>query len=422
MKQSSDHTHRLYVGKILLLSTVVSVLTGGVAGGVVGFMAGNATSQHYGLQDSLYWLSGKNPKADMVENIAVVTEESRQIESATISAVESTTKSVVSVIVTKELQQRGLPNSFFPFDSFFDSPFYVPDEPTIQQVGGGTGFVIDAPEGLVLTNRHVVDDETAVYSVVLNDGTELEATVLARDPFNDLAVLKVAENTITAPSLTLGDSDTLRLGQTVIAIGNSLGEFSNTVTTGVVSGTERDIIAGSYGSSERLENVIQTDAAINPGNSGGPLINLQGEVIGINTAVSQLGQSIGFAIPINEAKQVVASVKEYGRIVRPYLGVRYSAVSPDIAAARSLPAGVGALLVAGQYAGDVAVLPGSPAEQAGLIAGDVIVQVGDQAVNEEQSLSYLIQQYQPGDSVDVTVVRENLERITLTIILKEFTQ
>ena len=237
-----------------------------------------------------------------------------------------------------------------PFNFFFGNQIPQPAPRKVPQgkqtIGGGTGFVIDSAKGLILTNRHVVDDTEADYTVLTNDGKKYEAKVLIRDSGNDLAIAQIKDAKL--PALEFGDSDKIQIGQTVIAIGNALGEYRNTVTKGVISGTARNVVAGdSQGSSESLEGVFQTDAAINPGNSGGPLVNLSGQVIGINTAVNREGQLIGFAIPSNEAKRLVDNYQKYGKVVRPYLGIRYVLVTSEIARANDLSVDYGALVVRG---------------------------------------------------------------------------
>lgn len=417
--------------KILVLAGLVGFLAGGVAGGVVGGVAGAHQSWTESAWTNLEdWLAGRKKSLSVVDDptdnqsnkiISLVEE-----ESALIAAVDQVVPAVVSIIVTKELPaSRNFGNPFFfPFDDFFNFPFYFDNDyynqspPSQQQVGGGTGFVFDQAAGLILTNRHVVEDDTADYTVITNNGTEYQAEVLARDPFNDLAVLKVVGLDNVA-EVVLGDSDSLRLGQRVIAIGNSLGKFTNTVTAGVISGIGRDIIAGGPSSAERLEGVIQTDAAINPGNSGGPLVNLAGEVIGINTAISSQGQLIGFAIPVNLAKKVVASVKEYGQIVRPYLGVRYVLVDKILAQENNLAYDYGALVVRGESREQLAVIPGGPADQAGIVENDIILEVNGVRVDEKNSLAKLIQQYLPGDKINIKLYHKGEEK-ELVVTLEEY--
>lgn len=331
-------------------------------------------------------------------------------ENAVISAVEEGSKSVVSIIISKDLpvieQCAYNPFGNLPpeFHDFFDSnPFYKPcDNGKTQhkEIGGGSGFII-SEDGMILTNKHVVADEKADYTVLTNDGGKYDAKVLARDPVQDLAIIKISKTGL--PVAKLGDSDSIRLGQTAIAIGNALGEFRNTVSTGVVSGLARSVTASSGNGSEDLSNLIQTDAAINPGNSGGPLLNLRGEVVGINTAIVSGAQSIGFAIPINQAKRDIKSVKATGDIKAAYLGVRYVVVNADIAAKQKLVVDYGAL-VRGSNDG-AAVVSDSPADKAGVKAEDIITEVNGKKVDKDHLLANLIAQYSIGDVVDLTVHR-----------------
>ncbi len=364
------------------------------------------------------------PVDTAVESEAPATEEKKNTElykpaedyeEAVIKAAETAERSVVSIIVTKELavieRCTGGPLSNIPseFKQFFDLPDdysgQCSTEKRKQEVGGGSGFIVSA-DGLILTNKHVVADKSASYTVVTSNGDKYEARVLARDPALDLAVVKIDANR-AMPAVKLGNSDTVKLGQTAIAIGNSLGEFGGTVSVGVISGLARTITASGGGSTERIEGVFQTDAAINPGNSGGPLLNLKGEVIGINTAMASGAENIAFAISINQAKRDVESVKKSGNIVTPYLGVRYLEVDEEIAKERGLNITQGVLLVAGR--GTPAVMPGSPADKVGLRAGDVIVSVGGKEITAEASLGFLVQQYEVGEQVEVKFVRDGKE-------------
>ncbi|MFA5126692.1 MAG: trypsin-like peptidase domain-containing protein [Patescibacteria group bacterium] len=319
--------------------------------------------------------------------------------------VKKVSPSVVSIVIKKDISQNVQVNPFFNF--FPDWMFVQPQNtqpntsPNYQKVGGATGFIISA-DGLILTNRHVIADSAAKYSVILNGGQEYEAKVVGVDSFNDVGVVKIEAKNL--PVVTLGDSDKLVIGQSVIAIGNALAEFSNTVTVGVVSGIGRSIVADDgAGSSESLKNVIQTDAAINPGNSGGPLLNLSGEVIGINTAVSSQGQLIGFAIPINSLKQIIASVQKNGQIIRPYLGVRYQMITAEIKQQNNLPLDQGALLVHGSQSSDAAVVSGSPADKAGLAEGDIIVSVNGKDLTGQYDLAEAISKFSPGDTITLKV-------------------
>lgn len=269
----------------------------------------------------------------------------------------------------------------------------------------GTGFVVDET-GLVVTNRHVVSNPAGEYVIIDKDNHEHAVTNIYRDPANDLAILKV--ETLPVTPLSLGDSDQLKVGQEVIAIGTALGEFRHTVTTGVVSGLGRGIEAGSILGQgvESLEGVIQTDAAINPGNSGGPLLDDQGRVIGVNVAMSPLAQNIGFAIPINVVKASLDHFQRTGQFDRPFLGIRYQVVRPAMAIQLGVPAG--ALLGS--------VVPGSAAQEGGLQAGDIILEFDGQSLADTE-LSVLINNKQIGDQVTVKYWREGQEN-TLTLTLR----
>lgn len=282
--------------------------------------------------------------------------------------------------------------------------------------GAGSGIII-SDDGYVLTNKHVIPDGTSKVSVVLADGTAYnDVSVVGRDPLNDVAFLKIngAKN---LPAVELGDSDKVETGQQVVAIGNALGEFRNSVTSGIISGKGRPVQASDdSGTSEQLENLLQTDAAINPGNSGGPLVNLEGNVIGINTAVSQEGQAIGFAIPINDAKNLISSVLKNGKIVRSYLGVRF--VSLDKVAAEQLDLSVsrGAYVTAGS--GQPAIVPDSPAAKAGLRQGDIITKVNGADITENRAMPSLLAQFSPGDKVTLTVLRDGkTQNVSVTLEL-----
>jgi len=392
---------------------IVSLFWGSLAGaffGVIGGAFGMGFLSPYISKTS--W--GQQLLEQTTSNITISVEE----ESQTIEVVEKAAPSVVSIVITKELD--NFYNATGPFDMFddffgFSFPFGQPqaqprqDEPKIKQkIGGGTGFII-SEDGMILTNKHVVSDEAAEYTVILNDGSEYEAQVLGRDFSNDIAVIKIETNDL--PVVELGDSDNLKIGQTVIAIGNALAEYSNTVTKGVISGINRDITAGDgQGRSEAIQEAIQTDAAINPGNSGGPLLNLQGEVIAINTAMSQGGQLVGFAIPINSAKRVIESVKEHGRIVTPWLGVRYVQLNEKIAKDNNLDYDYGALIVRGEARTDLAVVPGSPADKAGLIENDIILEINGQKIDDDHMLGKELAKYSPGDEIELKIFHKGEEK------------
>lgn len=338
---------------------------------------------------------------------------------------ELTTQQVVklaqpSVVSIAAFTETSLFNSTGPGmfdDSFGELPITREQgsQTEMRQVSGGSGFII-SPDGLILTNRHVVADKDVQYRVTLNDGQVYDAKVLARDTINDIAFLKIEAKDLTP--LPLGESDKIQIGQTVIAIGNALSEYTNTVTRGIISGIGRKVSANdSLGQASTLDSAIQTDAAINPGNSGGPLLNLAGEVIGINTAVDRSGEGIGFAIPINEAKTQITDVLAYGKIIRPFLGVRYVLINPVIARKYQLPVDNGAYVVSSQSGANDSIVKGSPAELAGILEGDIIYQVEGKDVTVEDGLALLLSKYAPGDQVKLAVKRngEDMEvMVTLT--------
>ncbi len=324
-------------------------------------------------------ISSKTPQANTAsQNVTV------QESSAIIEATKKVSPAVVSITT------ESTASSFFG---------------TVQQKGGGTGFII-TNDGLIATNRHVVESASKALTVIAGDGKTYPAEVKAIDPLIDLALIKIDGKNL--PVADLGNSDTLQVGQVVIAIGNALGEFENTVTTGVISARERAIQASTQTGSEQLENLLQTDAAINPGNSGGPLSNLSGQVIGVNTAVAGDAQGIGFAIPINQVVRAIDSYRKTGKIVRPSLGVRYATLTKDLASLNKLTVENGAILV-GDSSGP-AVIPGSSAEKAGLREGDIIVAVNGTAIDKNKSLPGLLETFNPGDQIELTIVREGKEQ------------
>lgn len=325
---------------------------------------------------------------------------------------------VVSVIATKDIPivEQYFVN-LFPGDDIFNQFFRDFQVPQFRQKGtekrqvsSGTGFFV-ASDGLLLTNKHVVDDEMAEYSIIRNDGKKLSVKVLARDPLNDVAVLKVALPAGGGgfPYLSLGDSGATNIGHTVIVIGNALGEFQNTVSVGVISGLRRTIIAsGAKSGPEELSEIMQTDAAINPGNSGGPLLNLKGEAVGLNVAMAQGAENIGFSIPINQVKRAINEAREKGKITYPYLGVRYIIVTPELKEKEKLLVDYGAMAVAGTR-GEEAVLPNSPASKAGIKEKDIILEFGGVKINKENTLAKLIQQKTIGAKVKLKVLRSGGE-------------
>ncbi len=280
---------------------------------------------------------------------------------------------------------------------------------TTSQEGAGTGIVV-SKDGYIMTNNHVVSNTSTVSVVDSNGELYEDVRVIGRDPLNDIAFLKIdAKDTSFTPA-ELGNSATLRTGQQVVAIGNALGQYANTVTSGIISGKGRPVTAqSSSGQAESLTDLLQTDASINPGNSGGPLVNMAGQVIGINTAIVEDANGIGFAIPINATKGILAGVLETGKVSRVFLGVNYLSITPEIAREYNLPVRSGAYIY-GRAGNPVA--PNSPAEKAGLEAKDIIQKINDSPVGEHGGLSSIIGQYKPGDTVTVTYLRDGQTKTT----------
>ena len=343
-----------------------------------------------------------------------------------VSVVEKASPAVVSIVVSKDVPKV---RNFFQMPMGFPFFFGGPDDTsggvdngsgsgsTHQKVGSGSGFFVNS-DGYIVTNKHVVSDSQADYTVIMSDGRELPATVLALDPVNDLAVIKVEGKDF--PSLAFGNSDMLKVGQTVIAIGNPLGEFANSVSRGIVSGLKRHVTAGSqFGEEEEtLRDIIQTDAAVNPGNSGGPLLDLAGDVIGVNVAVAQGAENIAFAIPVNQIKRSVEEVKAKGKISVPYIGVRYVLLNEEAAKQMGIKTTKGALIQRGQRITDLAVIPGSPADKAGLAENDIILSIDGQAIDADHPLATIIAGKQVGDTVTMKVLHRGDEE-TVSIKLEE---
>lgn len=336
--------------------------------------------------------------------------------SPVVDIVDEANPAVVSIVVTKEVPiYEQYYEEFSPFG------FQVPRERELgteeRQVGGGSGFIVSR-DGLVITNRHVVSDLEADYTAFSKDGDQYQLELVDMDPFVDIAVLRIVERG-SFPHLTLGNSENLRLGQTVITIGNALGEFRNSVSVGVVSGLSRSIIAGgTFGEREQLENVIQTDAAINPGNSGGPLLDMAGRVVGVNVAVALGSENIGFALPANAVREILESIELHGEIVRPYIGVRYAMITEEIAERNGLPVSHGALIISGSTASEPAVIPGSPAAKAGLVENDIILEADGVEITPEYTLSAVIREHEVGDTLELLVLHRGQE-VTRTITLEE---
>jgi serine protease Do len=273
---------------------------------------------------------------------------------------------------------------------------------TSTEEGAGTGIIV-SKDGYIMTNKHVVAGATTV-GVALSDGTTYkDVEVLGTDPLNDVAFLKIP-NVSGLPAAELGDSTSIRVGQKVVAIGNSLGQYQNTVTSGIISGTGRPVAAQSGNEVETLTDLIQTDAAINPGNSGGPLLNLQGQVIGINTAIAADAQGIGFSIPIGATKGILKGVLAGKGVQRAYLGINYVPITADVAEFYKLSVKKGAYVFNGE--GKTAVADGSPAAKAGIKDKDIITKVNDIEVGDRGSVSSLVAEYAPGDNNNLTILRD----------------
>lgn len=289
----------------------------------------------------------------------------------------------------------------------------------VQQQSAGTGIII-SQDGTIITNRHVIPAGASSVGVILSDGTQFEdVEVIGRTNDNDaldVAFLKIKDKKgKNLKAAKIGDSSKVEVGQKVIAIGNALGQFQNSVTSGIISGYGRSVEAGNAQSTETLQNLFQTDASINQGNSGGPLVNINGEVIGINTAVASDAENLGFAIPINDVKGLVTSVLRDGKLVRPYLGVRYVTLTDEYAFQLDIETKRGAYVVAGST-GQPAIAQDSPAAKAGLRENDIITKIGNDAVDEKNSLISLLGRHSVGDKVKITIIRDGNQQTLETTL------
>ncbi len=287
----------------------------------------------------------------------------------------------------------------------------------IPQTGVGSGVIFD-PNGWILTNRHVVTNDSAQIAdkltVELKDGRQFQGRVYGVDTLTDLAIVKIDASSL--PAAAIGDSSNLKVGQLTVAIGSPLGTYSNSVTSGIVSAKGRSITVDN---GQQLTNLIQTDAAINPGNSGGPLLDAAGNVIGINTAIAANSNGIGFAIPINIARPIMQQALAGQKLARPYIGIRYESIDVQVATRDKLPVQQGAIINGGQGSsgqGNEAVVPGSPADKAGLREGDIIVSVEGQTIDTEHPLDAVLSQFAPGQAVKVTILRDDKQQ-TVSVTL-----
>lgn len=388
---------------VFLVSFVTALFTGIVTVSLVQQAPGTITQT---IQKVIERSASIEPHAPPLEK-----EEAKELEVGALSRdvligdiVNRVSPAVVSVIASKDIPiiERYYVNPFSE-DDFFGNWFPDIKIPQFrekgterQQISSGSGFFV-SEDGFLITNKHVVSDKSAEYSIVTNDEKTISVKVIARDPLHDVAVLKA--NGKSFSFISLGDSDSVKIGHTAIAIGNALGEFQNTVSIGVISGLKRNITAfGGGGGVENLTDLIQTDAAINPGNSGGPLLNLKGEAVGLNTAVAQGAENIGFALPINQIKKGLNDARKIGKIIYPFLGVRYSITDKGAFIAKDLN-------------GEPGVVDGSPAYKAGLKEGDTILKFGDKKVTKDFPLAKLIQEKQVGDAINMTILRDGVEVI-----------
>ncbi len=369
---------RKLIAIIIVLIIALCIIAGIVGAKIYSYVAGNQASnvaQHQTVAND-----GNKP----------VTQEETDIA----NVVSKVSPSVVSILTT--------------------SPSTSSDYAT--QESAGTGIII-SKDGYILTNKHVIDGATTV-SIALSDGTTYDnVQVLGSDPLNDVAFLKVPNVNNLTPA-ELGDSSTIQVGQKVIAIGNSLGQYQNTVTSGIISGTGRPISAQSGSTVENLTDLIQTDAAINPGNSGGPLLNLSGQVIGINTAIIQDAQGIGFSIPVDATKGIMKGVLAGKGVHRAFLGVNYIPIAADVAKHYNLSVKQGGYVFNGDS--KTAVVSGGPADRAGIKDKDIITKVGSIGVGARGDVSSLVAEYAPGDTIQLTILRGD-QTLTVNVTLSEYT-
>lgn len=406
--------------KPVFLAVIISLIVGLVAGAFSSIYLAPFLSEKLGLgkkeESHPDLFLETSPSSLLGEDEEEAEDESQKNPMSIADVVEIASPAVASVIVSKYVSvvEEYYYNPFEEFEQFFGRPFgfqipqYREKGKELQEVGGGTGFIVSS-DGLVVTNKHVVYDEKAEYTVLTNDGEKHSASVLALDPIQDIAVLKISATGL--PTVKLGNSGKLRIGQTVIAIGNALGEFRNTVSVGVISGLARTVAASGGGVTEQLEEVIQTDAAINQGNSGGPLLNLYGEVIGINTAIALGAENIGFAIPVNKVRKDIVDIQTKGKISYPFLGVRYILINKTIQEKNNLPFDYGALVIRGDEPGEPAVMPGSGAGKAGIVENDIILEADSQRITSKNPLSKMILKHSVGEKIILKVFRHGEEEI-----------
>ena len=333
-----------------------------------------------------------------------------------VSIAKKVCPAVITIVVSKDLPKiEGF--YMLPFGgNNFVMPKIKKGKKEAVRIGGGSGFIISA-DGLVLTSRHVVEDPDAEYTVIVEPTKKYPAKILARDPINDIAILKIDAGNL--PCIELGDSEKIELGEDVIAVGNALGEFHDTVSAGIVSGLSRFIQTTNdfTKQAERLRGLIQTDAAINPGNSGGPLVNTEGKVVGINTAMIMGAQNIGFAIPINYAKKDLLEIEKYGKIQVPFMGIKYIILTKEISEKNKLPVDYGALVVR-ETLGEGPVIKNSAAEKSGIKEFDIILEAKGEKITSDNTLSDILHKCKIADEVELKILRDGKEK-TAKVKLEE---
>ncbi|PIR44182.1 hypothetical protein COV23_01345 [Candidatus Wolfebacteria bacterium CG10_big_fil_rev_8_21_14_0_10_31_9] len=289
------------------------------------------------------------------------------------------------------------------------------DKDGMVRIGSGSGFIV-SPEGIVMSNRHIVNDYENHYTVLTTDGKKYNAKIIAKDPVSDIAMLKI-ENTNKFPYIKLSNSVKLKLGEEVIAIGNAMGIFQNTVSAGIISGLSRSITAqiDSRSPIQEIHGLIQTDAAINPGNSGGPLVNMKGEAIGINIAIISTAENIGFTLPINMAKKDLEDIKKYGKICKPFLGVHYIIVDDHIKNKFKLPVNFGAYVINEKPYNEI-IIPNSPAEKIGIKEKDIILELAGQKITQEKTIGDILEDCSVGDCKKIKILHAGKEFETKIIL------
>jgi len=344
-----------------------------------------------------------------------------------IATIKKVMPAVVSISISKSLKsiEKEIPPDMVPFLPFQNGHLQVPnemiDKKGMIKIGGGSGFIVDKT-GIIVTNKHVVADKNAEYAIINSKGEKMQGEILARDPIDDVAILRIQDVKSELPTVKLGDSSEVDLGTNVLAIGNALGIFQNTVSSGIISGLARSIRAQTETddqkpSMQELRGLLQTDAAINPGNSGGPLVDFNGNAIGINAAIVFGAQNLGFAIPINYVKRDLEDLSRHGRIRRPLLGLRYMMVDDNLKEKMNLPVDYGAMIV-GHAPQIPAIIKGSPADKAKLKERDIITECNGEKLSDTKTIQDILEAKTVGDILDLNIMRGN-KKIKAKVTLSE---